>query len=227
MSNGKKVPVRRKKKDSSLDETFPPVEAADEPLQKMQQLDDNDGIGPSGIAWHNEKRRAGDLKEWERNPRRLSDSQAKHLATSLVKFGYVDPIQINTDNRIIGGHQRARIMLQAQLITSQTMLDVRVPSRKLDDQEFEELAIRLNKNTGDWDWESLSTEFDQNFLRDVGFSPMDFGMVGLKTPDFEVPKIAPKEEMKDTHLKPARPRTCPHCEQTCHCVVERDYDEDE
>jgi hypothetical protein len=218
-NHGKKVSVRRKKKDAELDKTFPPVEATDESLQKVQPLDDNDGVGPSGIAWHNEKRRVRDLKEWERNPRRLSESQAKHLAASLVKFGYVDPIQINADNRIIGGHQRARILLQAQLISGDTMIDVRVPSRQLDEKEFEELALRLNKNTGDWDWEMLSTEFDQNFLRDVGFSPMDFGMVGLKTPDFEPPKPTPSA-MHDTKLRPAKPRTCPHCEEPCHCVVE-------
>jgi len=225
MKNGKKVPVRRKKKDVDIDEIFPSVEAPDEPVQEVQQHDDNDGVGPSGIAWHTEKRRVGDLTEWDRNPRRLSESQAKHLATSLIKFGYVEPVQINTDNRIIGGHQRARVMRQAQLVTDDTMIDVRVPSRKLDDKEYEELAIRLNKNTGDWDWEALSISFDQNFLREVGFSPMDFGMVGLKTPEFEVPKIAPAP-LKESNLKPSKPRTCTHCEQRCHCVVEESHDED-
>lgn len=222
--NAKKVPVRSKEQQE-LDAHFPPVEAPDSSLQEVQQHDDNDGVGPSGIAWHTEKRRAGDLSEWDKNPRRLTESQAKHLATSLIKFGYVEPIQINTDNKIIGGHMRHRILLQAGLIQHDTMIDVRVPSRLLDEAEYEELAIRLNKNTGAWDFDVLTTEFDQTNLREWGFSPMDFGMAGNgETPKWEPPKPS-AEAMKETNLKPSKPRTCTHCDQRCHCVVE-EFDED-
>ena len=214
--NAKKVPVRKK---AAQEEDLPPVEHA--VLSKVQEHDDNDGVGPSGISWHTEKRRAGDLTEWEKNPRRLSDSQAKHLATSLIKFGYVEPIQINTDGGIIGGHMRHRVLLQAGLIKPDTMIDVRVPSRPLEGDEYEELAIRLNKNTGAWDFDVLTTEFDQNNLRDWGFSPMDFGMAGGEMPKWEPPKPNP-EAMKETNLKPSKPRTCTHCGQRCHCVVEEE-----
>ena len=57
---------------------------------------------------------------------------------------------INTDNRIIGGHMRRRIMLQSGY-KPDDLVDVRVPERELTEREAEELAIRLNKNTGDWD----------------------------------------------------------------------------
>jgi hypothetical protein len=183
-----------------------------------EEYDDNDGIGPSGIAWHTEKRRVGDLIEWARNPRRLTDSQAKHLATSIIKFGMAEEPQVNLDNKLIGGHQRTRVMLQAQMVSPNAMIDVRVPSRLLTDEERDELALRLNKNTGDWDWEILATEFDQNFLREVGFSPMDFGMVASNA-EFDPTKVEP-EPMKESNLKPARPRECTHCGQPCHCTVE-------
>ncbi len=177
-------------------------------------------LGPSGITWRIEKRRVGDLKEWERNPRRLSDSQAKHLATSIIKFGMADIPQVNTDDKIIGGHQRLRILVQAGMVTLDDQIDIYVPSRLLTPEEHEELALRLNKNTGDWDWEALSTNFDQNFLREVGFSPMDFGMVASKGIDgFEAKKVDP-EPLKESRMKPARPRTCTHCSEPCHCVVE-------
>ncbi len=180
-------------------------------------------IGPSGISWRIERRRIGDLTEWERNPRRLSESQAKHLATSLIKFGLADIPQVNLDNRIIGGHQRLRIMVQANMVTVDDQIDVYVPSRQLTKEEHEELALRLNKNTGDWDWDMLSTDFDQNFLREVGFSPMDFGMVASKNVDEFKPTKTEPESLKSTGLHPAKPRTCPHCEvgTPCHCIIEK------
>lgn len=195
-----------------------PKKAKAKDLAPVEHQEQQAGVGPSGLAWHTEKRRAGDLKEWDKNPRRLSDSQAKHLATSLIKFGYVEPIQINTDNTIIGGHMRHRILIQANMITLDDMIDVRVPSRLLEEDEAEELAIRLNKNTGDWDWDVLA-EFDQSNLRNWGFSPMDFGIGATKGVDFEPTQVEPAP-MKETSLKPSKPRTCTHCEQRCHCVVE-------
>lgn len=156
------------------------------------------GIGPSGLVWNEEKRRVGDLKEWDRNPRQITDEQAKHLAKSIIKFGYVEPIAINTDNTIVGGHMRLRVMRQAGLIHDDEMITVVVPSRELTEDEFEELAIRLNKNTGKWDFDKIQQEFDQTSLREWGFSPMDFGMIS--------------KDLKPTNLKPAaNEKVCPAC----------------
>lgn len=157
------------------------------------------GIGPSGIIWMEETRKVGDLIEWDRNPRRITTEQAKHLARSLTKFGYADPVIINADNTIVGGHMRLRVMKQAGMIHDSDEITVRVPSRELTPGEFEELAIRLNKNTGTWDFEKLSTDFDQTDLREWGFSPMEFGMLS-------------KDEMKASNLKPAAgQKVCPAC----------------
>lgn len=155
-------------------------------------------IGPSGIVWNEEKRRVGDLNEWDRNPRRITDEQAKHLAKSIIKFGYVEPIVIDTTNTIIGGHMRLRVMRQAGIVRDDDEINVLVPSRELDDSEFEELAVRLNKNTGTWDFDKLTAEFDQTSLREWGFSPMDFGMIS--------------KDLKPTNLKPAAgQKVCPAC----------------
>jgi ParB-like nuclease domain len=215
--NGKKVPVRGKPTGEE-DSGVAPVEPDEAGVPEVPQGDDDAGIGPSGIHWRFETRRAGDLKEWERNPRRITDSQAKHLATSIIKFGLAVPITINADNRIIGGHQRCRVMLQAEMINYETLVPVAVASRQLDDEEHEELAIRLNKNTGTWDFDKLTAEFSQSDLRDWGFSPMDFGMVSPDAKAEEITKLEP--ELRPSNLKPSKPRTCTHCDQQCHCVVE-------
>ena len=160
---------------------------------------EKEGIGPSGIVWHEAVRRIGELKEWDRNPRRITEEQAKHLAKSLIKFGYADPIIVNVDNTIVGGHMRLRVMRQAGLVHDSDEIVVRVPSRALDEDEFEELAVRLNKNSGTWDWDKLAADFDQSDLREWGFSPMEFGMIS--------------KDLKPTNLKPAAlsEKMCPAC----------------
>src|SRR3990167_5811245 len=121
--------------------------------------------GDNHISWANERRRLGDLREWEQNPRKLSPHDAKHMKRSLDTFGLVDPLIINADNSLIGGHQRKHILADPD-----TVVDVRVPSRQLTKAEAEELAIRLNKNTGAWDWDLLANGFMFDELIDFGFS---------------------------------------------------------
>jgi len=120
------------------------------------------------LTWHTEKRRLGDLIEWDKNPRQLKEHDAEHLKKSLDAFGIADPLIINTDNRIIGGHMRRRIMLKSGY-KPDDLVDVRVPERELTEREAEELAIRLNKNTGDWDFDALANNFELDDLENWGF----------------------------------------------------------
>ena len=57
-------------------------------------------------------------------------------------------------------------------------IDVRVPSRKLTEKEVEELNIRLNKNTGDFDYDALIGDFNVDDLLDWGFKPHELGIEG-------------------------------------------------
>ena len=49
------------------------------------------------------------LKPATYNPRQISKSQFDSLRESIDKFGLVDPIIVNKDMTIIGGHQRYKI----------------------------------------------------------------------------------------------------------------------
>lgn len=80
----------------------------------------------------------------EYNPRRLTKDQYKQLKDSLTRFGFVDPVIINTHperkNILVGGHQRCRVWGELGNTT--------VPAVEVNltyDQE-RELNIRLNKN---------------------------------------------------------------------------------
>ena len=60
-------------------------------------------------AIRQERRLIADLKPAEYNPRKRlkpGDAEYEKLRNSIEKFGYVDPIIINADGTVIGGHQR-------------------------------------------------------------------------------------------------------------------------
>jgi ParB/Sulfiredoxin domain len=118
------------------------------------------------LKWKNEKRKVADLIPMENNPRRLTDKQRADLETSLERFGLADPILVNLDGTVIGGHQRLKVLAAAGIKTA----DVRVPERALTEEEADELNLRLNKNTGEWDLDLLAEHFEESLLAEVGFS---------------------------------------------------------
>lgn len=118
------------------------------------------------VTWTVQQRRISDLHENEKNPRRLTKEQANQLERSIKKFGLCEPIVINTDNTIIGGHQRFRILKKL----GYTDVAVCVPDHAIDQKESDELNIRLNKNIGDWDFDRLANAFEIDGLVDWGFT---------------------------------------------------------
>lgn len=101
------------------------------------------------------------------NPRKLTDEQYDNIKNSLLKYGFVNPIVVNNNDKrkniIVGGHQRLKV--------AQDLNYDKVPVVYVDltEQQEKELNIRLNKNTGEWDLESLSDYFTKNELADWGF----------------------------------------------------------
>jgi hypothetical protein len=121
------------------------------------------------LKWHNEKRKVKDLIAFEHNPRTLSETQMLQLKASLEKFDLVEVPAIDTDNKIVAGHQRVKVL--TLLGRGEEEIDVRVPNRKLTDQEFAEYNLRSNKNTGSWDFDELANYFEPELLAEVGFTP--------------------------------------------------------
>ncbi len=122
----------------------------------------------SKITWHQEKRKIADIIPSEYNPRQAGEKQVQDLTESLTKFNLAAPLIINKNNHMIGGHFRLKI-LKERGGGSTTEVDVRVPDRLLTKAEERELNLRLNKNLGEWDFDSLAN-FDEVFLKTVGFS---------------------------------------------------------
>lgn len=118
------------------------------------------------MEWKLETRKIIDLKANPKNPRHLKKDQEKQLRASIQKFGACEPLVINPDGFIIGGHQRLRTLKKL----GYREVDVYVPEEALNDREIEELTIRLNKNSGDWDFDMLANAWDPEDLCNWGFS---------------------------------------------------------
>lgn len=162
------------------------------------------------IEWHLEERKIKELTNNPVNPRKLSKYQADHLKASLEKFGVCEPIVINLNNLIIGGHQRCKILKKMGEKTTA----VYVPNRELNEKEVSELTIRLNKNTGEWDMDSLTNFWDVDALVQWGFNEDDFD-INVDTlkgfePDNEVlePTKNPRTKRGDIYVLGAHRLMC-------------------
>jgi DNA modification methylase len=114
------------------------------------------------------KKKIKDLKPADYNPRKINDDDFEQLKKSLEKFEAVEPAIINSfegrENIIVGGHQRIKA---AKSLGWKEFPCVMV---NLDLDQEKELNVRLNKNTGEFDFDILKEEFQKDDLLEFGFS---------------------------------------------------------
>ena len=141
-----------------------------------------------------EKIKIKDIVPAEYNPRLISDEEMTKLRSSLKEFGLVDPIVINLkNNRIIGGHQRFDILLaehnedkkfnELNLIKLGdigwvfTDTDLHIES----EEHEKALNLRLNNLSGDWDYDKLTSIF-----QDLQLSGLDVELTGFDDTEIEI-----------------------------------------
>ena len=117
-----------------------------------------------------EKIEISKLKPATYNPRQINKKQYSDLKKSIEKFDLVDPIIVNKDYTVIGGHQRLKICKELKY------KDVDCVILDLSKEEERELNIRLNKSGGDFDMDILANEFDIDDLVDWGVAHIDLGL---------------------------------------------------
>lgn len=135
------------------------------------------------LEWFTVKRKINDLIPFEKNPRTMSEKQIEDLTLSLQKFNLVEVPAIDLDGTIVAGHQRVKIL---QLVgRGEEEIDVRIPSRKLTKEEYEQYLLTSNALKGDWDYDLLKN-FDVDMLLDAGFSENELASIwddSLETED--------------------------------------------
>src|SRR3990167_37994 len=90
------------------------------------------------------------LKFAEYNPRQISEKDFEALKNSIEEFGFVEPVVVNKDFTIIGGHMLVRAGASIGL--------KQVPCYfvDLDKNKEKVLNIALNKISGEWDFDKLT-----------------------------------------------------------------------
>lgn len=125
-----------------------------------------------------ETRRLADLKPAAYNPRKKlvpGDPEYEKIARSIEEFGYCDPIIINKDGTIVGGHQRASVLKSL----GYTEADCIVVD--LSKQDEKALNIALNKIGGQWDMTLL-----RDALQDLTLSKVDVNATGYSDDELSV-----------------------------------------
>lgn len=126
------------------------------------------------LEWTTQQRKVVDLMPYTLNPRQMTEAQVAALTKSLEHFGLVEIPVVDFDNGIIAGHQRLKVL---QIMgKGDELVDVRVPNRKLTQDEFNEYLIRSNQNRGEWDFNILGNVFDPKDLIEWGFTQIELGM---------------------------------------------------
>ena len=148
----------------------------------------------SKLTWRTEQRRVKELLPFKQNPRKMSQKQTDDLIKSFKKFDLVEIPAIDTENRIIAGHQRCAVL---QLMgRGEEMIDVRVPSRALTEREYKQYMITSNKVHGDWDEEILSEYFETDLLLESGFTQEEITNLTTDILESEDDKFNVEKEVK-------------------------------
>ena len=147
------------------------------------------------LEWHNEKRKVKDLVPYEYNPRVLTAEKKQLLIKSIDKFNLAEIPAINTDNKIIAGHQRIKVLME--LGRGDEEIDVRLPNRQLTEEEFKQYNISSNVPIGFWDIDILEEHFADIDLDDLGLNIGDLDM-----PEELMPEEFTSEEENDFDPEP-------------------------
>lgn len=118
-----------------------------------------------------------ELKPAAYNPRKKlkkGDKEYEKIKQSLLKFGYVDPIIVNEDLTVIGGHQRLTVLKDLDYETAKCVIV------KLSKEDEKALNIALNKITGQWDDALLA-----DLLLDLQESDFNLDLTSFEPPEID------------------------------------------
>ena len=134
----------------------------------------------------------GELRPAEYNPRKklkAGDKEYEKIKNSILEFGYVEPIIVNYDMIVIGGHQRLTVLKdlgykEVQCVVVEIQEETKVKA----------LNIALNKITGAWNEQLLA-----DLLVDLQTADFNTDFTGFEAPEIEqlFSKIHNKEIKED------------------------------
>jgi site-specific DNA-methyltransferase (adenine-specific) len=128
-----------------------------------------------------------EIKPNPSNPRIIKDDKFKKLVKSIQDFPQMlelRPIVIDENNIVLGGNMRLKACIEAGLT------DVPVKQAKeLTEEQKKEFIVKDNVGYGEWDWDDLANNWDEQLLTEWGLEIPNFDATVLdaEEDDFAVP----------------------------------------
>jgi hypothetical protein len=121
------------------------------------------------------------------NPRLVKDDKFKKLVKSIQDFPEmlnIRPIVVNEDMIVLGGNMRLKACKEAGLKEVPV-----IKASSLTEEQQREFIIKDNVGFGEWDWEMIANEWDQEQITEWGLDIPDFAVKNLEAEedDYEIP----------------------------------------
>jgi hypothetical protein len=117
-----------------------------------------------------------EIKPNPSNPRIIKDDKFKKLVKSIQDFPQMlelRPIVIDENNIVLGGNMRLKACIEAGL------KDVPVKQAKeLTEDQKKEFIVKDNVGYGEWDWDDLANNWDEQLLTEWGLDIPNFDAGG-------------------------------------------------
>lgn len=117
-----------------------------------------------------------EIKPNPNNPRIIKDDKFKKLVKSIQDFPEMlelRPIVIDENNIVLGGNMRLKACIEAGL------KDVPVKQAKeLSEEQKKEFIVKDNVGYGEWDWDDLANNWDEQLLTEWGLDIPNFDTGG-------------------------------------------------
>ena len=145
----------------------------------------------SAMQWKNLSVEA--LRPAAYNPRKKlkpGDKEYEKIKNSIQEFGYVEPIIVNYDMTVIGGHQRLTVLKDLGY-TEVQCVEVHIE----DENKVKALNVALNKITGSWNEQLLA-----DLIVDLQSANFNTDFTGFEAPEIEqlFSKVHNKEIKEDS-----------------------------
>jgi ParB-like chromosome segregation protein Spo0J len=125
-----------------------------------------------------ERRPLKTLKANPNNPRVIRDEKFKKLVKSIKEFPEMleaRPVVVNPDMVVLGGNMRLKALREAGVEEAPVYI------ASWDEVKQRQFIIKDNVGFGEWDWDALANEWDEEELQDWGLDIPGFE----EEPDFE------------------------------------------
>ena len=112
------------------------------------------------------KLKVNQIKPNDSNPRIIKEAKFKKLVQSIKDFPQMldlRPVIIDEDNVILGGNMRYKACVEAGL----KEVPVKV-AKGLTEEQKQEFIVKDNVGFGEWDWDMLGNEWDNQKLGEWG-----------------------------------------------------------